>query len=507
MYLWYRTAHICYAFLTDVPRTDNLTRRGSSFRTSRWFQCGWTLQELIAPELVVFVSKDWGIIGTKATLGALIEDITGIDRAILDHKTPLDKVSVAARMSWAANWETTRIEDQAYSLLGIFDIHMPMLYGEGSRAFSRLQEEILRRIPDQSIFAWTYHPVFTYDFPFPRPVTQTQREEEESHPELCVFPTLANQRSLLASEPSRFQHSRSITSIPHDDYLRRLGLPAGTNVPLHEYSNSAHGIRTELLIVPISDLVKYPPNTDAWHGWYLMVLPCESSECTGKGSLLARICCLSPGPGGRQLVQSGYVSLVESNGTYTLVHVLALSPRDLARFRALFHLSTVYIPHPERLCASAGRDAVTLPESDLRLTLSPWARAVLHGQGYDVTFESPPLEPRSYILTATSASVVFEVAFAFVPPPSADAGASAPAQGGGPRLEATARCLLRSPPAFHPQTTTFASLRSRQTALFSDMRFGVHTMRLTLEYSERGPGTAVQLGVEIIDVDLRVADG
>ncbi|KAM5542442.1 hypothetical protein V8D89_003901 [Ganoderma adspersum] len=505
MYLWYCSAHICYAFLAGVSRTDDLKKKGSSFRTSRWFRRGWTLQELIAPELLVFVSAEWSVFGTKATLGALIEDITGIECGILAHKTPLDEVSVAARMSWAAKRETTRIEDQAYSPLGIFDIHMPTLYGEGPRAFRRLQEEILRRIPDQSIFAWTYHPVYTYDFPFPRAVPQTQLEEEESYPELCVFPTLANRRSLLASEPSRFQHSRSVTAIPHDVYLHRLGLPPGTNVPLSEYSNSAHGIRTELLIFPISDMVKYPPDTEA-HRWYLMVLPCESSERTG--SLLAHICYLDTGPGGIQTVQSGYVSLVESSGSYTLVHVLALSPRDLARFRPLFRLGTVYIPHPERL--STARDAVALPESDLKLTLSPWACALLQGQGYAVAFQGPAAEDNtpSYTLTAASTSVVFEVTFVFTPGTNAHAFATAGGRGGGPRLQATAWCLqvprstgpLALACRFRAQKTTFASLGRHQNAPFADMSFGVRTMRLTLE-SVPGPGITVQLGVEIIESD------
>jgi hypothetical protein len=57
-------------------------------------------------------------------------------------------------MSWAANRKTSRIEDQAYSLLGIFGVNMPLLYGEGEMAFIRLQEEIIKTSYDQTIFAW-----------------------------------------------------------------------------------------------------------------------------------------------------------------------------------------------------------------------------------------------------------------------------------------------------------------------------------------------------------------
>lgn len=60
---------------------------------------------------------------------------------------------------WASKRETTRIEDQAYCLLGIFDINMPLLYGEGTKAFKRLQEEIVRKIDDLTIFVWKHDEV------------------------------------------------------------------------------------------------------------------------------------------------------------------------------------------------------------------------------------------------------------------------------------------------------------------------------------------------------------
>ncbi|TBU47153.1 heterokaryon incompatibility protein-domain-containing protein, partial [Dichomitus squalens] len=149
MFRWYRDASVCYAYLADDPRAEN-----SAFRHSRWFRRGWTLQELIAPPVVVFLSLDWRFLGTKASLSRVVEAVTGIDRPVLLHRMRLDEVSVARRMSWAAERRTTRAEDEAYSLLGIFDVNMPTLYGEGRRAFVRLQEEIMKRIPDQSLFTW-----------------------------------------------------------------------------------------------------------------------------------------------------------------------------------------------------------------------------------------------------------------------------------------------------------------------------------------------------------------
>ncbi|RPD61804.1 HET-domain-containing protein, partial [Lentinus tigrinus ALCF2SS1-6] len=154
MYAWYRDAAVCYAFLSDVPDGDAPRDAYSQFRQSRWFRRGWTLQELIAPRDVIFLSSGWQVLGTKIGLDTVVEEVTSIDRAVLGHQELLHEVSVARRMSWAASRECTRVEDEAYSLMGIFDINMNTLYGEGRRAFVRLQEEVLKRIPDQSLFAW-----------------------------------------------------------------------------------------------------------------------------------------------------------------------------------------------------------------------------------------------------------------------------------------------------------------------------------------------------------------
>ena len=137
MYHWYSRAEMCYAYLADVPPDDH---DFCDFRQSQWFKRGWTLQELIAPLNVTFLSDDWTGAGTKATLGRVIEEITGIPAKALVHAETLDSFSVAQRLSWAARREATRVEDRAYSRLGTFDMNMPTLYGEGERAFRQLQE-------------------------------------------------------------------------------------------------------------------------------------------------------------------------------------------------------------------------------------------------------------------------------------------------------------------------------------------------------------------------------
>ena len=150
MYLWYQNAEVCYAYLSDLPHDDKSVAR--NFSQSRWFTRGWTLQELVAPHSVVFYDRDWTEIGTKWSLKERITRATGIRAE--DMVNPR-RACIAAKMSWAANRKTSRIEDTVYCLLGLFELNIPLLYGEGERAFMRLQHEILQVIDDdETIFAW-----------------------------------------------------------------------------------------------------------------------------------------------------------------------------------------------------------------------------------------------------------------------------------------------------------------------------------------------------------------
>jgi hypothetical protein len=163
MFGWYESSKTCYVYLSDVREAESDVQ----FPASKWFTRGWTLQELLAPKRVEFFDQDWKILGTKWKHAGWIATITGIDKSLLarsDRKfnaydrgtsdVQIGSFCVAQRMSWASRRTTTRVEDTAYALLGIFDINMPLLYGEGSRAFTRLQEEILRKSGDNSILAW-----------------------------------------------------------------------------------------------------------------------------------------------------------------------------------------------------------------------------------------------------------------------------------------------------------------------------------------------------------------
>lgn len=166
MFLWYERAEVCYVYLSDVTSGQDPVDFTSStgHGPSRWFSRGWTLQELIAPRRAEFYDSDWTNIGTREELSGAIRSITRISLDLLCFKPTasvpsvsrlLELTSVGEKLSWAAKRVTTREEDIAYSLLGLFDINIPLLYGEGrKKAFGRLQEEILRSTDDESVFAW-----------------------------------------------------------------------------------------------------------------------------------------------------------------------------------------------------------------------------------------------------------------------------------------------------------------------------------------------------------------
>ena len=217
MYRWYKSSAVCFVYLRDVQfspselcilkdlqsetqddgffefryRSFSTYKQWAPLRTrfhkSSWFKRGWTLQELLAPSRISFFDKDWNYIGNLSQLRHDISKATGIDlRFLSDTFSPVGfglarHPSVAQKMSWASRRITSKDEDMAYCLLGIFNVNMPLLYGEGARkAFYRLQIEIVKSSDDESIFAWTAN--------------------------LSVS-------SIFAAEPSQFAHSKNIVKV------------------------------------------------------------------------------------------------------------------------------------------------------------------------------------------------------------------------------------------------------------------------------------------------------
>lgn len=183
MYALYEHSAECYVWLKDYE--GGLEEIGKC----EWFTRGWTLQEMLASRFVVFFTSNWEVIGHKSwnmlpdkeqtrrlldgaetidessiellrpkgpSIVAELSKVTGVPKRFLDS-VPVEKVSVAARMSWAAGRSLTRVEDRAYSLLGLFQVHMPLLYGEGNKAYIRLQEEIMLKSDDASIFCHAHN--------------------------------------------------------------------------------------------------------------------------------------------------------------------------------------------------------------------------------------------------------------------------------------------------------------------------------------------------------------
>jgi hypothetical protein len=239
MYSWYEKPAACYAYLEDVNIGFNVTEDlyvEHSIRKSRWFTRGWTLQELIAPSRIIFFSRDWLMLGTtgihyyrERSLLKLLSDITTIPQQVLADSSERKSCSVARKMSWAAGRETTREEDMAYCLLGIFDVNMPLLYGEGTRAFIRLQEEILKETDDQSLFAWDLRDQF--------------------HPSLDLvwkgrFGELEG--GILASRPAFFAASANVVPFPSEPDRQ-------------PYTMTNKGLRIELRFMEVNRIYEVMP--------------------------------------------------------------------------------------------------------------------------------------------------------------------------------------------------------------------------------------------------------
>ncbi|KAF3044867.1 hypothetical protein E8E11_007005 [Didymella keratinophila] len=191
---------------------------GVDFDNSEWFDRGWTLQELIAPNEVIFYDKQWQLIGKRSAMAQRLSRITKIDECVLTGLVDLGYMSIAKRMSWASERKTTRKEDIAYCLAGLFDVNMATLYGEGSeKAFRRLQEEIMKDSDDESLFAWT-----------------NERDDQ---------PTL---QGLLATSPKDFHNSSRY--IPDSRYVSEYG--DGSRVP---YAITGRGLRITLGMQRLKD--------------------------------------------------------------------------------------------------------------------------------------------------------------------------------------------------------------------------------------------------------------
>ena len=246
MYRWYENAQVCYVYLHDVldpsfPVESDYDEEAAK-RCPEWFSRGWTLQEMIAPSNVQFFNKKWQHLGDKRTLARTLKDITGVPKHILRDGLYGNRPCVAQIMSWAANRTTTRVEDRAYSLLGLLGVNMPMLYGEGKKAFHRLQLEIIRTSNDQSIFAWGW--------------------DEEA----------VRTGNILADDPSVFRWCSAMRLMDPNEFIEYLRkkvpegeFPSSADDRLGTFPITNRGIQIWLFLRPV-------PDTDSvFEAW----LPCR----------------------------------------------------------------------------------------------------------------------------------------------------------------------------------------------------------------------------------------
>ncbi len=175
MFRWYKNAAKCYVYLSDISIPDDDFKSDSkfdfetAFRTAKWFTRGWTLQELLAPLSVEFFSADYKRLGDKVSLERLIHERTRIPVNALQQYDPTHFIFDEC-VSWVAGRETKYEEDLAYSLLGIFGIFLPLIYGEGrENAFRRLREEVSKSAQSHEFDKLSKagvknHPKFTVPF-------------------------------------------------------------------------------------------------------------------------------------------------------------------------------------------------------------------------------------------------------------------------------------------------------------------------------------------------------
>ncbi|OSD01021.1 hypothetical protein PYCCODRAFT_1436801 [Trametes coccinea BRFM310] len=357
---WHARAGACYVYLADVSpgNVDVASRSDSEFRRSSWHEDVWALQALIASSKLVFLARDWSVLGTKGTLAAVLEEITGVDRSVLSGAQSVHDVSVARRMWWASKRRTPSVEDCAYALLGIFGVEMSIEYGEGPRAFLRLQEEVFRRTLDQSLFAWHYH-------------------LGHEHPD-CLF----------APSPCCFARSGDIRPISYHDLAARLDLPADTDPPcVPQLTSEQLSIRLPLIPHQISS---FPPTSALYEVFGVAarfsdvaILQCEDAQ----GRLV--VLTLNPPPhahsGNEFLVRAVETTLGQCDRAWSYCPVLyreAVQTQDIVVLRRALRSPWLPPPPPTSREPHEGGDSTALGRRQTQIILEQTSRARLTEQGF-----------------------------------------------------------------------------------------------------------------------------
>ncbi|KAI1769872.1 HET-domain-containing protein [Hypoxylon cercidicola] len=264
MFQLYRKSSMCYAYLRDY---DYDTFDAARLEKCEWLFRGWTLQELIAPQKLDFYNRSWQRFGSKSdrSVCEAVSELSKIDIEFL-LGADLESASIAKRMSWASRRKTTRSEDTAYCLMGIFDINMPLLYGEGPKAFKRLQEEIIKAYPtDHSLYAWGI-PVDKCSFEVSAETVIEDNIETQ-------FASSEPLYGLLAKSPQDFEYSRNYSPSVGADQFYNQGWVEKT--PANYPTPIGKGVRIDLPVFD-SGLFYYhyiePPVSQTRFGYFGLLL-------------------------------------------------------------------------------------------------------------------------------------------------------------------------------------------------------------------------------------------
>ena len=381
MYDWYRYSGTCYSLLHDLHDIDTSDPAFcDEFGSSKWFTRGWTLQELLAPSVLLFLSSTWRVIGSKYTLASIVESVTDIDTSVLTFEQPLEAISVARKMSWAASRTTTRVEDEAYSLMGIFGVTISVSYGEGRYAFIRLQEEIVKHYPDQTIFAWG-HILHPFNFTYSSPGDADSGEISNS---LAVPPSL--NEYFLASGPRHFKESSTYRCLSRDAFAKLLGISPERTYQV--FTATSYGMHA---YVPLLTIHRHDSHFSL--PTHLALLACED-QYHGLLALLLR----------PQRYINGHDFLVGAvvEHTNTLVgsdtllqshyYRVTYIPHDqVISLRQYIELVDLYIPHRPPITAQkleleeTTHAALRDSRESFEVRLSGWSRTLLVQLGYAVS--------------------------------------------------------------------------------------------------------------------------
>ena len=279
MFSWYQRSALTVVHLNDVSATGSLI-------SSEWFKRGWTLQELLAPRSLLFFTQDWSLYRNISSNhkedNAILEELEQATGIMLQHLTHFHPGvdDARARLRWASTRCTTRQEDIAYSLFGVFGLHLPVMYGESADySLGRLLAEVISRSGDTSILDWVGKPSAFHSC-FPATIVPYQAPQLAS----VASQDTQNDRWPFSLTSVRHMH-QTLSNLAHTQFVNvRLILPcivyhvkavktrANTSSAAHVHRIQATGLEPIEIVLsqPLENVSRKPVP-------YVLIRPWHSS--------------------------------------------------------------------------------------------------------------------------------------------------------------------------------------------------------------------------------------